>query len=75
MPDQIAAVRRRLDNLNMKVSSNGRVTLPINGNDLKDIGVPSGPLIGKIISAITDAAYENPNLTKDDAIAIAKQYL
>lgn len=69
MPNQIAAVRQRLQNLNIQVQ---KPNLPINGNDLQAMGVPKGPKIGKILSAITDAWFENPNISKEEAIAIAK---
>lgn len=72
MPNQIEKVRQRLKNLDVQVT---KPNLPINGNDLMAMGVPKGPKIGKILSAITDAWFENPNITKDDAIAIAKNML
>lgn len=69
MPNQIEKVRERLKNLNMTV---GKPTLPLNGNDLKALGIPPGPRFGKILAAIVDAWYENPNMTKEQAISIAK---
>lgn len=68
MPNQIEHVRRRLKNLDIQVS---KPTLPINGNDLQMMGIPKGPLIGKILSAVTDAWYENPNISKAEAMEIA----
>jgi hypothetical protein len=37
------------------------------------MGVPQGPLVGKILSAVTDAWFENPNITREQAILIVKQ--
>jgi hypothetical protein len=68
MPNQIEHVRRRLKNLDIQVT---KPTLPINGNDLQMMGIPKGPLIGKILSAVTDAWYENPNISKAEATEIA----
>jgi putative nucleotidyltransferase with HDIG domain len=69
MPNQITNVRRRLDVLNIQVT---KPALPIDGNDLIQLGIPPGPKIGKILSAITDAWFENPNISKEQAIQIAK---
>jgi poly(A) polymerase len=69
MPNQIEKVRQRLKTLDVQVT---KPVLPINGNDLQAMGVPKGPQIGKILAAITDAWFENPNITRDEAIAIAK---
>jgi hypothetical protein len=35
-------------------------------------GIPAGPKIGKILAAVTDAWFENPNISKEQAIQIAK---
>ena len=71
MPNQIAAVRKRLDTLDIKEVD--KPVLPITGNDLIAIGIKPGPMIGKILSAVTDAWYENPSITKDQAMQIARQ--
>jgi tRNA nucleotidyltransferase (CCA-adding enzyme) len=70
MPNQINNIRRRLDTLDLQVK---KPQLPINGNDLIQIGIPAGPKIGQILAAITDAWFDNPNISKEDAIQIAKQ--
>ena len=72
MPNQIEKVRQRLKSLNVQVQ---KPVLPINGNDLMAMGIPKGPKIGKALAAVTDAWYENPNITKDDAIAIIRGML
>lgn len=69
MPNQIEKVRERLKALDIQVK---KPVLPINGNDLINLGVKPGPLFGKILSAITDAWFENPNITRDQAIDIVK---
>lgn len=72
MPNQIEIVRQRLKALDVQVT---KPNLPINGNDLLAMGAKKGPLIGKILSAVTDAWFENPNVTRDQAIEIAKTFL
>jgi hypothetical protein len=46
-------------------------TRPINGNDLKAIGIPQGPVMGQILKVIDEAILENPSMTKEEAIALA----
>lgn len=72
MPNQIETVRQRLKSLDVQVT---KPNLPINGNDLLAMGVKKGPLVGKILSAITDAWFENPNITREQAIEIAKRFV
>lgn len=69
MHNQINNVRRRLSALNLQVK---KPQLPIDGNDLIQLGIPPGPKIGKILSAITDAWFENPNISREEAIQIVK---
>lgn len=72
MPEQIAIVRDRLNKLNAQIDSK-KLKLPINGEDLKNIGFKEGVEIGKALEAVKDAVFENPNLTFDEAIEIAKK--
>lgn len=70
MPNQIEKVRQRLNALNVQVK---KPVLPINGDDLAALGIKPGQLMGKMLSAVTDAWFENPNLTREDAIAIVQR--
>jgi poly(A) polymerase len=72
MPNQIENIRQRLEKLNVKVS---KPVLPINGEDLKAMGLKPGPLFSKILSAVTDAWYSNPDISRDEAIAIAQNVI
>lgn len=72
MPNQIENVRRRLATLDIKVQ---KPTLPVDGNDLLTIGIPKGPKIGQALSAITDAWFGNPNITREEALAIARKFV
>jgi hypothetical protein len=49
--------------------------LPINGSDLIQMGVKPGPIFSKILNAITEKWYENPDITKQDALHIAKSII
>ena len=70
MPNQIEAVRQRLKNLNVTVS---KPSLPITGNDILALGIKPGKMVGQMLSVVTDAWYENPNLSRDEALALVKQ--
>jgi len=74
MPNQIDSVRNRLDKFKMDLESDKPV-LPINGDDLINMGVMRGPKIGELLKYVADAWFDNPNLTKSDAIKIIKDYL
>ena len=47
--------------------------LPITGFDLQNMGIKPGPIYADIMKAITEAWYENPNISKEQATEIAKQ--
>lgn len=70
MPNQIEIVRKRIDNLSSKID-NSNVKLPINGDDLLSMGWKQGPIFRKVFDAIQDAWYENPNITREEALQIA----
>jgi len=71
MPEQIVIVRDRLNKLNQQIDAK-KPKFPINGKDLINIGFKPGKDIGVALAAVEDAYYENPNLTYDEAIEIAK---
>lgn len=72
MPNQIERVRARLNGLDIQVK---KPNLPINGNDLLNLGVRPGPKMGQILGAVTDAWYDNPNISREEAIAIAQRMM
>lgn len=74
MPNQITNIRTRINSLEDKVVSTN-VKLPINGNDLIDMGLKQGPIFKEIMGLVQDAWYENTDLTRDEAMEIVNQYL
>jgi poly(A) polymerase len=74
MKNQIGIVRQRLEKLNSQVNTTtGK--MPINGDDVKQIlNVKESPLIGKILNAVKEAWFENPNMTYDEAAEIVKNF-
>jgi len=75
MPNQIINVRKRLQTLNTKIDDNKKPKLPINGQDLLNLGLKPSPLFRDILNAVEDEWFENPNITKDDAMIIVKKFL
>lgn len=51
----------------------GPKDLAINGHDLMDLGVKSGPMMGKIIKALVEIVLDNPLINnKKDLLVVAK---
>lgn len=71
MPNQINNVRKRLDSLKAVAA---KPKLPISGFDLIKMGFKQGPIFKDILTAVTDAWFENPNITKEEAMKIVDQY-
>jgi poly(A) polymerase len=72
MPNQIEKVRQRLKTLDIQVK---KPVLPINGEDLKALGLKPGKAFSTILSAVADAWYDNPNVTREEALAIAQRMM
>lgn len=73
LPNQAIEIEKRLKKLGMKTN---KPVLPINGNDIiAKFKVPGGPLVGKALDAVKDAWFENPKITKKQALLIAKKTL
>jgi hypothetical protein len=71
MPNQIQNVRSRLAKLNQNLTKLPK--LPINGNDLIGLGLKPSPLFRDILNAVEDAWFDNPNITRDEAMIIVNQ--
>lgn len=69
MPNQIPIIREKIKNLTMPVE---KVILPINGRDLLHLGYKQGPEIGKILKKIEELWYQNPQISKEECLEIAK---
>ena len=72
MPNQITNIRKRLETLNITTT---KPILPISGNDLIDLGLKPGPQFTKIMSVVTDAWYENPSISKEQALEIVRKLI
>src|ERR1035437_1482064 len=67
MPNQISKVRERLKTLEIQKKED----LPINGKDILDMGVPKGPMVGKVKDVIKKAVLKNPHLSREEAFKLA----
>lgn len=70
MPNQIPEIIKRMDALQTAPT---KPVLPVNGHDLMTaFNLKPGPIIKNLLSAIENAWFENPKMTRDDALQIAK---
>lgn len=74
MPNQINQIKKRLETLNNNIDK-ANMKLPINGDDIIKMGVKPSKTFKEILNTVQEAWYENPNITKDDAIEIVKTFL
>ena len=71
--------RQALDILNRmeeldKIEEVKNVKLPVSGGDLmKELHIKGGPIIGKILERIKEAYFENPKITKEECLELAKK--
>jgi poly(A) polymerase len=72
MPNQVERVRQRLKALDVQVK---KPQLPISGEDLKAMGLKPGPIFSTILNAVTDAWFENPNISREEGLAIAQKMM
>lgn len=79
-PDEIKTEINRYETLReniRKALPGGKHTMerPINGNDIVGLGIKKGPAVGEILKLIDEKLLENPFLSKEDALEIAKEYI
>jgi len=72
MPNQVKAVKLRLENLSDVTSNEQHIKLPLNGNDVMSLFNVKGAKIGTYLRALEDAYFENPNLTYDESVDYLK---
>ena len=77
-PEEAQAENQGYEDLRTKIQNalptnqSTKFVRPITGFDLIGIGVTPGPVMGQIMSAIDEALLDNPGLTRDEALNIAK---
>jgi len=75
MPNQIPGIRKRLSSLS-DIPKNQHIKLPVSGNDLIIIfGVRPGPIMKEILKAVEDEFFNNPDMTREEALQIVKNFI
>jgi len=70
---QIPNIRKRLKNLK-EVPVTSKIPLPVNGFDvMKETGVRPGPIVKTLLAVVADAWYEDPDITKNQALALVRK--
>ena len=73
MPNQIEAIRKRLDTLDIP---QGKLKLPINGDDIKKkYKLRPGKIIGDLLAIVKDEYLENPKVNAKDIYPKLEKYL
>lgn len=72
LPDQIPNLRKRFETLYYPVKDD-RPNIPIDGNDLIELGLKPSKLFKELLNLIVDKWLENPNITKNEALKIIKE--
>ena len=79
-PEEISSETNRYQSLKENIRNalpGGKAIMsrPITGNDIMELGVKRGPIIGQIMKIIDDKLLENPALSREEALEIAKEYI
>jgi tRNA nucleotidyltransferase/poly(A) polymerase len=79
-PEEVALETKKYENLrsNIQEAMQGQkstnIPRPISGHDLLAMGIKPGPVMGQIMSAIDDALLDKPELSREEALEIAKHF-
>lgn len=73
MPNQIPNIAKKIEHLKATTDNAEKPKLPINGHDIiHTLGIKPGPELKDLLSAVLDAWYKNPNISKEEALRIVK---
>ncbi len=72
----VPGIKEKIAELDKKQESGKKIVLPIDGHMvMKEFKIKPGPILGVIIKKIREKVIENPSLSREDALAIAKKCL
>ena len=74
MPTQISGIIKRIEALKSTIPKKGQ-KLPISGEDLKMLGLKSGPVFKELLDLVKDKQLEEPNTTREQYLDMIKNYL
>jgi tRNA nucleotidyltransferase (CCA-adding enzyme) len=72
MDEAATAMRRIVEERDLETAA---LEMLLQGQDLLDLGVPAGPLIGKILQQIEDARDDGKLSTRDEALDYARELI
>lgn len=74
MPNQVKLIINKINEI-FTEKEEKIIKLPVNGNDIMEaLNIKKGPILGKILNAIKEKYYGNPQLTKQECIDFAIEY-
>jgi len=72
MPNQISNIRKRIKEVEDKDKETPKES-PLDGDDIMEIlGIPKGPIVGKIKEILGNIYLDNPYLTKEELADIVR---
>jgi hypothetical protein len=84
-PDQIDPEKQKYEDLRSNIqkamewsgknpNSTTAIPRPISGKDLIAIGIKPGPIMGQILAALDEALLDNPGMSKEEALELARNF-
>ena len=75
MPNQIPEILNRIKNLK-SVSSSQHIKLPVTGEDvMEELQIKPSKLVGDVLREVEEHVFENPYLTRQQALEIIRKFL
>ena len=65
---RLAAFRKHIDSVMAQESALSLSDLVINGNDLAQIGIPRGPIMGRVLGEILETVLDDPSMNRRDVL-------
>ena len=71
-PHQVLDILNRIEELG-EIERKANIKLPINGNDIqKTLKIKEGKIIGILLKELKEYYFENPKITKEEALRFVK---
>lgn len=75
LPDQVPEIKQRIDNLK-PVPSSQHIKLPVDGVDvMNELRIKPSKKVGDVLKAVEDQLFENPDLSKEEALKIVRTFI
>jgi tRNA nucleotidyltransferase/poly(A) polymerase len=70
--EKYQGLQQRMERAQQQMGGQTKPPRPISGHDLMALGVPAGPKMGEIFRALDEELLNNPDMTKEEALELAK---